>query len=151
MRRIVNRFVSQANGNESGFSLMELLVAMGIMAAIAAVTVPLVTKFAGSGESGAKKAELSNVQTAFDTLLGEGVVGSVATNTGALVDAVSSWTGLPDKTGGAAIQVGGVDADLTDYMRLSGAGGNETTYAYCWDAKGTVTQKDKTTPATKCS
>ena len=151
MRKIVNRLVHRVNGNESGFSLMELLVAMGIMAAIAAVTVPLVTKFAGSGESGAKKAELSNVQTAFDTLLGEGVVGSVATNTGALVDAVHVWTGLPDKTGGGAIQVGGVDADLTDYMRLSGAGNNETTYAYCWLADGTISQKDKTSPATKCS
>ena len=33
---------------------MELLVAIGIMAAIAAVTIPLVTKFVDRGQSGAQ-------------------------------------------------------------------------------------------------
>ena len=95
--------------------------------------------------SGAHRTELSNVQTAFDTLLGEGVVGSVAAHSGVLVEAVHAWTGLPVKSDGSAIQVGGVDADLTDYMRLSGAGDNETTYAYCWDANGKVWLRDRGT------
>ena len=95
--------------------------------------------------SEAHRAELSNVQTAFDTLLGEGVVGSVAAHAGVLVEAVHTWTGMPVKTGGAAIQIGGVDADLTDYMRLSGANSDETTWAYCWDAKGKVWLRDRGT------
>ena len=36
---------------------MELLVAIGIMAAIAAVTIPLVTKFVDRGQSGAQTKE----------------------------------------------------------------------------------------------
>ncbi|MDA1347997.1 MAG: prepilin-type N-terminal cleavage/methylation domain-containing protein [Chloroflexi bacterium] len=45
------------HGREKGFSLMELLVAIGIMAAIAAVTIPLVTKFVDRGQSGAQTKE----------------------------------------------------------------------------------------------
>ena len=53
-----------------GFIFGPILIVGGlIMAAIAAVTVPLVTKFASSGESGAQSAEKTNVQTAMDTLM----------------------------------------------------------------------------------
>ena len=89
------------------------------------------------------RAELSTAQIAFDTLLGEGVVGSVTANSGARTPAVYAWTGLPVKADGLPIMVGGVAADLTDYMRLSGAAGDETTYAYCWDSTGLLQQKQR--------
>ena len=41
---------------DEGFTLIELLVVIGIIVALAAVTVPLVTKFAGKGDEGALKA-----------------------------------------------------------------------------------------------
>ena len=140
MHNFAKRLVRRLDGNQAGFSLMELLVAIGIMAAIAAVTVPLVTKFAGSGEAGAKKAELSNVQTAFDTLIGRAVISGVQSHTGALKTAKNVFTGFPLKSDGSAIQIDGANADLSDYMRLAGAGSNETTYFYCWDSSGKVVQ-----------
>ena len=85
MQKFVQKLV---RGNEAGFSLMELLVAIGIMAAIAAVTVPLVTKFASSGESGAQSAEKTNVQTAMDTLMAEAAVTVIDAKKGGTTAAV---------------------------------------------------------------
>ena len=132
----MSKFVQKlVRGNEAGFSLMELLVAIGIMAAIAAVTVPLVTKFASSGEKGAQSAEKTNVQTAMDTLMAEAAVTVIDAKKGSLTAAVQSWTGLPKK-GAAAIQIGGANVDLADYMRLSTA--DETKYWYCYDTDGKI-------------
>ena len=51
---------------DEGFTLIELLVVIGIIVALAAVTVPLVTKFAGKGDEGALEAETQTVQTVMD-------------------------------------------------------------------------------------
>jgi hypothetical protein len=105
------------------------------MAAIAAVTVPLVTKFASSGESGAQSAEKTNVQTAMDTLMAEAAVTVIDVKNGSTTAAVLDWTGLPLK-GSAAIQVGGANVDLADYMRMTTADG--TKYWYCYDTDGRI-------------
>ena len=138
MRKFAQKLV---RGNEDGFSLMELLVAIGIMAAIAAVTVPLVTKFASSGESGAQSAEKTNVQTAMDTLMAEAAVTVIDAKKGSTTAAVLDWTGLPLK-GSAAIQVGGADVDLADYMRMTTA--DETKYWYCYDTDGKILEQRTT-------
>jgi prepilin-type N-terminal cleavage/methylation domain-containing protein len=80
-----------------GFSLIELLVA------IAAVTVPLVIKFADTGQSGARNEEEVHVQNAINT-----------------------WTGLPTKSS-APIKADGFNTDLSDYMRMEN---DQTTYYY---------------------
>jgi len=49
---------------EKGFTLIELLVVISILGVIAAVAIPNITKFMGSGKSEAAKTELANVQTA---------------------------------------------------------------------------------------
>ena len=71
MRKLLKARIRLSGADESGFSLMELLVAIGIMAAIAAITVPLVTRFASSGESGAKTSEKEAIQTAIDTYIAD--------------------------------------------------------------------------------
>ena len=110
-------------------------MAIGIIVAIAAVTIPLVTRFAGTGTTGAQTAELENVQAAVDTLLAEAGVSSVDARTGPST-ATQTWTSLPT-SGGAAIQVGGSNVDLADYMRMTS---DQTTYYYCWGTDASVTQ-----------
>ena len=50
--------------HQKGFTLIELLVVIAILGVIAAVAVPNITQFMGSGEDEAKLAELHNVQVA---------------------------------------------------------------------------------------
>ena len=79
---------------KKGFSLMELLVAIGIMAAIAAVTIPLVTKFASRGESGAQTKELGHMQTSMRSLMADAALITVDANS---TTAVNAWAGLPTR------------------------------------------------------
>ena len=48
------------------FTLLEQLVVVGIIVTLAAITVPLVTKFGGKGDEGALKAETQTVQSAMN-------------------------------------------------------------------------------------
>ena len=59
---------------------MELLVAIGIMAAIAAVTIPLVTKFVDRGQSGAQSKELEHIQTSMRSLMADAALITVDAN-----------------------------------------------------------------------
>ena len=62
MTRRFRRLSRRLPGSEAGFTLVELLVVVGVIVALAAVIVPSVVKFSGKGETGAKAAEGENVQ-----------------------------------------------------------------------------------------
>ena len=98
--------------------------------------------------TGPKRAEFRNVQTGFDTLIGRALISSVQAHEGALATAKNVWTGFPKKSDGTAITIDGAASDLTDYIRLGGAAGVETTYFYCWDSSGLVTQFADAVPCT---
>ena len=116
---------------ESGFSLMELLVAIGIMAAISAATVPLVIKFAAAGQSGAQKKEVTHVQNAIKSLMADASLVTIDANSGT---AINTWTGLPTKNSGP-IKADGVNTDMSEYMRMKN---DQTTYYYCWNVEAQV-------------
>ena len=114
--------------DDSGFSLMELLVAIGIMAAIAAITVPLVSRFASSGESGAMTSEKESIQTAIDTYIAENTISALPS--GDFNDPGGSVTN--SFSGGAGT------LDLSAALRKA-----TSTFYYCWDSTGKVTKNQK--------
>ncbi len=109
---------------QRGFTLIELLVVIGIIVALAGITVPLVTKFTGSGQAGAMAAERESVQTAMSAMMAEQDITTVT----ALVDpaaATNAWDALPTGNGSTVLfgPSGYLSTGLTDYYFCLTAGG----------------------------
>jgi general secretion pathway protein G len=71
---------------ERGFTLVELLVACAILAALAAIVVPIVANYVSHSCSDAAKAELSDVQAALDSMMADNRLESVSAVTTATND-----------------------------------------------------------------
>ena len=124
MRGFINAVLGKTNKDE-GFTLIELLVVIGIIVALAAITVPLVTRFAGKGDEGALEAETQTVQTAMDTMMAEnGITGVTANDKGTTSNGQNTWTALPAGTGAAT---------LDGYLKKT-----TTKFFFCWDVAGNV-------------
>ena len=122
MKAFFNKWLRHSNKAESGFTLVELLVAVAIIIALAAVIIPSVAAFASKGSEGGKAAERDNVQTAMDTYMAD--VGSVT---------VIAHNGAGETSTNDFSTATGV-VDLSTYLRK-----DTTTYFYCWDVAGLVT------------
>ncbi|MBI4312542.1 MAG: type II secretion system protein [Chloroflexi bacterium] len=105
--------------SQKGFTLVELLVVVGIVVALAAVSIVSVSQFSGKGDEAAQASEVAMVQSAMDTMMADKSLTGVT----APATSTNSFSTVP--TEGA----------LTGYMR------DETTvYYYCWSGNGKVTQ-----------
>lgn len=129
MRRLIKNRLGRLWRDHKGFTLIEMLVVVGIIVALAAVIVPTVIKFTGEGGKGQAAAELSTLQTAMDAVIGAKVLSEVIAVTGA---------------GTALTNVSATDVDPTSATAnlgdwLSG-GGAVLNYWYCWKSDGKVTQ-----------
>ena len=124
MQGFIKAVLGKTNKDE-GFTLIELLVVVGIIVALAGITIPLVTKFAGKGDEGALEAETQTVQTAMDTMMAEQRITTVTANDkGTISNGQNTWTALPAGTGAATLDA---------YLKK-----NATKFYYCWDGSGNV-------------
>ena len=102
-----------------------MLVVISIIAALAANTVPLVTKFAGKGDGGALEAETQTVQTAMDTMMAENGITTVTVNDETTTSNwQNTWTALPAGTGVLI---------LDGYLKKT-----TTKFFFCWDGAGNI-------------
>ena len=122
MRGNLKNLVSRVRKGQGGFTLIEMIVVVGIIAVLAAVIVPNIGKFIGTGEDGAKDAEAESVQTAMNGMMAEQAITDVDTHAISPFKATQSWGSFPE---GTDVLV------LEDYLQNS-----TTTYFYCYDGKG---------------
>ncbi len=122
MQKLAEKYIGRGARGEDGFTLIEMVVVVGIIVALAAVIVPLVIQFAGQGDTGAASAEWDAVQSAVDTMMADN---NLTTITAAAANAFV--TDSFDFDAGAGTQT------LASYTR-------DTTTAHCytWAASGRI-------------
>ncbi len=140
MKEYLKKRIHSVGHEASGFTLVELLVVVGIIVALAAVIIPNVTQYSDGGDEAARAAEWDEVQQSIDTYIADKylVVLSGLPKEGFL-DEASHWStnDFSEPTGTLDLESPGTAGGA--FMR-----GATTEYFYCWDITGKVLLQDAT-------
>ena len=143
---------------EKGFTLIELLIVVAILGVLAAIVIPQVTRFIGSGEREAAQTEFANIQAAVTSMM---IDNGIALLPAAVASPGTKDMGaFPDTSAVTTIKVNDVNGDpfvaadedgyiLYQHDRLAGGGNPLVNYVqtqftvgtYSVTADGTVNQE----------
>jgi len=122
MRGFIKKRLGRHIKDQQGFTLIEMLVVIGIIVALAAVIVPLVIQFSGEGAAASADAEWDNVQTTIDIMMSDLEVTTLTTVALAEIDR----TVIAD-----TLELAGAGTSLGAYTRDP-----YTNNCYTWDTTG---------------
>lgn len=124
LQKRTNKFLSRFRKSEKGFTLIELLIVIAILGVLAAVVIPNISRFTGSGAVAACKAEKQEIQVAVD--------GTMADVGASVIDAVATI----DSTAQDVV-IGGTTYNTGDFLKRTA--GIKGTYSVATDGEVTAT------------
>lgn len=122
-------------GNQRGFTLVELVAVVAIIVALAAVLVPNISRFAGSGQTAAAGSEVNALQAAMDTAMAESKLSAVSAQTGCTDFSSAGGKYFWDEDGNPAT-TNDQHYLYPDYLRIKNSGYGP----YDWTAAGLVSK-----------
>ena len=127
MKSFFERLSGGLRKDESGFTLIEMLIVVAIIVALAAAIVPQVVQFGDTGTKGEKVTENEAVETAMNAMLAETLAGTV---TAVTTVGVNDWSTKP--AGGTKVV-----ALFPRYFPNA-----SSTYYYCYSSTGRLTKQN---------
>jgi type II secretory pathway pseudopilin PulG len=115
-----------------------MIVVVGIIAVLAAVIVPNIGRFIGSGEEGAKDAERQAVQTAMHAMMADRAIDEVDPSVNSSVP-LKTWAALPTDPSGDSCPLGEPNPAVAGCPAAGYLQGPDTSYYYCYNTQGLIT------------